>query len=158
VSRNERGLTLVEVMVALVLFLFVFLALMQTALVSIESNMNAALREEAVKIAEERMNDARGRAFNSTYDTLTGAAGATDTGALTAANCPSAAFRAAHPNGRSVQRNIRSIQNFPFCTSLTVQYTVDNPYATVNISIGWQWKGNDYTHNVSTLIKKVMLG
>jgi type IV pilus assembly protein PilV len=67
VLLNKKGLTLVEVMIALVVLLLVFLALMQTALVSIDSNMINALRDEAVNIAEEKMNDER----NKTFDNIT---------------------------------------------------------------------------------------
>ncbi len=46
-------------MIALVVLLVVSLALMQTALVSIDANMTNILRDEAVGIAEMRMNEAR---------------------------------------------------------------------------------------------------
>lgn len=59
VLLNKKGLTLIEVMVALVVLLLVFLALMQTALVSIDSNMINVLRDEAVNIAEEQMSNQR---------------------------------------------------------------------------------------------------
>ena len=70
--KNKKGLTLVEVMISLVVLLLVFLALLQTALVSIDSNMTNVLRDEAVNIAEEQMNIAR----NIDYDSLP--AGTTD--------------------------------------------------------------------------------
>ena len=44
-GMTEAGFTLVEVMIALVVLLLVFLALMQTALVSIDSNMKNNLRD-----------------------------------------------------------------------------------------------------------------
>jgi prepilin-type N-terminal cleavage/methylation domain-containing protein len=62
---NKKGLTLVEVMIALVVLLIVSLALMQTALVSIDANMNNSMRDEAVSVAEMRMNEARNLAWAS---------------------------------------------------------------------------------------------
>ena len=56
---DKKGLTLIEVMVALIVLLLVFLALMQTALLSIDSNMINVLRDEAVNIAEEQMSDCK---------------------------------------------------------------------------------------------------
>ncbi len=54
-------------MIAFVVLLFVFLALMQTALVSIDSNMRNVLRDEAVRVAEERMNAHRNVPFDDHY-------------------------------------------------------------------------------------------
>ncbi|GBE39023.1 hypothetical protein BMS3Bbin08_01641 [bacterium BMS3Bbin08] len=59
VSRNNRGLTLVEILVALVITLVVFLGLMQTAMLSMDVNTNNQLREEAVSIAERRIRELR---------------------------------------------------------------------------------------------------
>ncbi|MEK6691226.1 MAG: type II secretion system protein [Nitrospirota bacterium] len=48
---KSQGLTLVEVLIAMVILLLVSLALMQTALVSIDANMRNVLRDEAVSVA-----------------------------------------------------------------------------------------------------------
>src|SRR3990172_4640679 len=64
-GMTEWGFTLVEVMIALVVLLFVSLAMMQTALVSIDSNMINVLRDEAVRIAEERMSELRNVPFDN---------------------------------------------------------------------------------------------
>lgn len=53
---NKKGLTLVEVLIAMVVLLLVSLAMLQTALLGIDSNMRNVLRDEAVSIAEQRMN------------------------------------------------------------------------------------------------------
>jgi len=63
--QNNAGFTLVEVMIALLVLLFVTLAMMQTALVSIDSNMKNVLRDEAVRIAEQTMNDARSQGYDN---------------------------------------------------------------------------------------------
>ena len=56
---NKTGLTLVEVMIALVVLLFVSLALMQTALVSISANTRNSVRDAVASVAEARLNQAR---------------------------------------------------------------------------------------------------
>ncbi|HET6515079.1 MAG TPA: prepilin-type N-terminal cleavage/methylation domain-containing protein [Thermodesulfovibrionales bacterium] len=152
--RTEKGLTLIEVMIALVVFLFVSLALMQTALLSIDSNMISALRDEGVKVAEQRMNDARSLPFHASNDMLTGAS---DVSSLSAANCPSSAFRASFPTGVAVQRNVRSISNFSFCTNMTVTpipSAINPTSARVTVTAGWQWRGQDYSHSISTIIMR----
>ncbi len=128
---NKKGLTLVEVMIALVIVLLVFLALMQTALVGIDSNTRNALRDEAVSIAEMKMNEAR----NILFDTLL---------AGTTTEPP-------------VNRNFRST-NVRFTVTRTVtNLTTDNKQ--INITVTWEWKektvanGNPYTHSISTIRK-----
>ena len=151
---SKEGLTLVEVLIALVIFLFLSLALMQTALMSIDSNMVSALRNEGVRIAEERMNEARGYPFSLNNDKLS--TNGLDVLALPLANC-SANFIASFASGVLIQRSVRSIQAFNFCTNRTITLLPDlsNPSsANVTVTVGWQWKGKDYVHSVSTLIMK----
>jgi type IV pilus assembly protein PilV len=126
-----RGFTLVEVMIALVITLLVFLALMQTALVGIDSNMINVLRDEAVNIAEMRMNEAR----NTPFDSLASAAPET------------------------VSRNLRNITNFQYTVTRTVTSRgTDNKQ--IDITIRWEWKektvanGNPYTHSISTILRR----
>ena len=145
---NKKGLTLVEVMIALVIFLFVFFALMQTALVSIDANMINTLRSEAVNIAEMRMNEARGIPFTSIVS---------DSVSLSACDCPTGFFA----TGECRSRDVRSISGFNFCTNLTcTEFGGDGDCATddigadnkrVNIVVGWKWKGENYTHSITTI-------
>lgn len=63
VFRNNEGMMMVEVLIALIIALMVSLALMQTALLGIDSNMKNVLRDEAVRVAEEEMNTVRNTPF-----------------------------------------------------------------------------------------------
>ena len=65
VKQNNEGVSLVEVMIALVVMLLVFFALMQTALVGIDANTQNSLRSAAVNIAEIRMNEVRNTPFTA---------------------------------------------------------------------------------------------
>ena len=126
VLTDKKGLTLVEVMIALVVLLIVSLALMQTALVSIDANMTNILRDEAVSIAEMRMNQAR----NIPFDTLVS----------DGADIP-------------IARNVRNITGFSYATRMTVaNLNVDN--RQVDIRVGWTWKGQNYTHNITTILRR----
>ena len=119
VLPDKKGLTLVEVMIALLVLLVVSLALMQTALVSINANMTNVLRDEAVNIAEMRMNE---------------------TLVSEGADIP-------------IARNVRNITGFSYATRMTVaNLTVDN--RQVDIRVGWTWKGQNYTHNITTILRR----
>ncbi len=149
---NKTGLSLVEVMIALVVFLVVFLALMQTALVSISSNMINVMRDEAVSIAEMRMNEARALPFTQTVDSLVGDSADLS---LTATICPANFVTKFGTIGLRVSRNLRNISNFDFCTNRTsVLNSTNTDVKQVTITVGWKWKGEDYTHSISTIVRK----
>jgi len=132
VLKNKKGLTLIEVMISLIVLLLVFLALLQTALVSINSNMVNVLRDEAVNVAEEQMNVAR----NTPFDNLL--AGVTDVS----------------PPPRSL-RNVAET----YTTTRTVT-NINSETKQVIINVTWDWKdrtagnGNPYTHTISAMLRK----
>lgn len=146
-GMTERGFTLVEVMIAMVVSLLVFFALMQTALVSIDSNMKNNLRDEAANIAAMRMEQARNLKYTLSTDNLL-----SDTTAFTAGELPNcSATLAALINGQVVQRNIRNI-TANFCTNRTVT-VIDTNTKRVTIRVGWKWRNEDFNHNISTIVR-----
>lgn len=140
--NSMKGLSLVEVLIAMVILLFVSMALMQTALVSIESNMKNVLRDEAVAVADTRITEARNLGFGALVS---------DGWSLAGQGCP-ADFVAAHPNGRVYYRSLKGISTFSFCTNMwTTNLGVNN--AQVEVTAGWSWKGQTYTHSSSAVIR-----
>lgn len=125
--QDKKGMTLVEVVIALLVLLIVFLALMQTALVGIDANMLNVLRDEAVNIAEEQMNTAR----NIPFDSLT--AGAVDVS----------------PPARS----LRNIAAFTYTVTRTVT-DINTDSKQVDIAVAWDWKENPYTHTILTIVRR----
>jgi prepilin-type N-terminal cleavage/methylation domain-containing protein len=61
---NNKGVTLVEVMISLVIFLIVFMGLMQTALLSIDGNVRNVERDEAIMIANGELDNLKNIPFN----------------------------------------------------------------------------------------------
>lgn len=55
VKQNKKGFTLIEVMVALVIFSFTMLALLSAVGSLVNLNMRNALRNEALSVADENM-------------------------------------------------------------------------------------------------------
>jgi hypothetical protein len=131
-----------------VITLVLFLALMQSALLSIDMNTKNALRNEAVSIAEERMREARSVADKDSFDNDLVSDGS-DTSLLTA-DCPDD-FGS---NGLHVPRNIKNIPSHDFCTNQTVApLTGDNRYKQVTITVGWKWKDEPSSHTVSSIVR-----
>ena len=115
VNPNREGVSLVEVMIALVVMLLVFFALMQTALVGIDSNTQNSLRSEAVNIAELRMNEVRNTPFDSILSDSGSPSTVFDTSCTSGCNdCPSG-----FSTGECRCRDVKSISEFKFCTNVT---------------------------------------
>ncbi|OGW28584.1 MAG: hypothetical protein A2X59_06775 [Nitrospirae bacterium GWC2_42_7] len=131
VLSDKKGLSLVEVMIALVVLLLVVLALMQTALLSIDANMNNLLRDEAVNIAEQHIIAIR----NTPFDSVTA------TGYVADAPTPETkAFRNfALPGGYAIRRQVTDLG-------------LDNKQ--VDIEVTWTWKGESYTHIINSILRR----
>lgn len=143
-GMTEGGLTLIEMMIALVVLLLVSLAMMQTALVSIDANMTNVLRDEAVGIAEMRMNEAR----NTVFDSL-----ASDSTSLpSGVDCPATFTIDGSANGQRIRRNIRNISNKDFCSRMRASGSGDT--RQIDVEVRWRWKGQDYTHTISTIVRR----
>ena len=132
---NKKGMTLIEVMIALVILLIVMLALMQTVTLGINSNVNNLLRDEATKIAELRITELRNTLFT--------------VGALAAT---------AGTDEAAVQRQFRN-----FAVNFTPRRTITDlggDDKRVDIAITWEWRnrtvatGNPYTYTVSTIVRR----
>lgn len=99
--RNEKGMTLVEVMISMVILLLVFVGLIQASLLSIDYNTRNELRDEAVRVAAESMAGVRATPF--------GNAALVDTGGNWV-TFPSLGTSGAVLPGGPVRRNIRLFQ------------------------------------------------
>jgi type IV pilus assembly protein PilV len=125
VITNNKGVSLIEVMIALVILLVTSLALMQTALLGISMNVQNAMRDEAVNVAEMEMNDLRNLPFDS-IDTA-----ATSTVA---------------------SRNLRGfIVNYAISPQVA---NINSNSKQINISVAWSYRGKAYTHGITTILRK----
>lgn len=152
--KDKRGVSLVEVMIALVVLLLVFMGLMQTALMSIDHNMRNILRDEAIGIGSMEMEQARSEPFTS----MVSDTNSLSAGGCAVADCPTG-FSA---TGVCVLRDVRNISGFKFCTNVSCTElggdgdcsTDDSDNKRLNITVGWKWKGEDYRHSIATLRRR----
>jgi type II secretory pathway pseudopilin PulG len=56
-------MVLVELMMAVIILLIVSLALMQTSILSIDANARTMIRDEAVRLAESKMDEMKNRSY-----------------------------------------------------------------------------------------------
>ncbi len=129
VLQDSKGMSLVEVMIAILLLFIVSVALMQTSLLGFQQNTRNSMREEAVRIADQIVGDLRARTYTlATTDPL-----------LTAGT-----------TSATVTRNLRSFQaNFATTTNIT-DISPENKQVTVRVD--WAFRGSNYSHITNAIL------
>lgn len=128
VKLNNKGMSLLEVLIATLFLMVVSLALVQTSLLGFQENLRNSLREEAVRIADQRIGELRARAFTD------------------------ALLNAGPPTTATVTRNIRSFQkNYSVTTTIT-DLTSDNKQITAQVD--WTYKGSPFSHSTTVILGK----
>ena len=154
VLKNNKGVSLVEVLIALIVSLILFLALMQSALLSISMNTKNVIRDEAINVAEERMRLLRGLPFDEAELQDTAGVFIDDFDKDETVLC----------NGETRAHNTfcRNFKNFelPFTSEKKIKDIPDTATATakqIEIRIKWDWEdhteanGNPYTHTITSI-------
>jgi type II secretory pathway pseudopilin PulG len=129
VSKNSAsGMTLVEVLVSLVIVFIVFLGLSSSGLVVLNENIKNELRDEAVSVADNAMQDARRVLFNNLVTLPAG----------------------------NVLRQVRNV-NRPFSVTRTVTI-LDGDNRQVTINVVWTrtegGQTQSYSHQAVTVVRR----
>lgn len=130
---NNKGVTLVEVMISLVILLFVFMGLIQASLVSINSNLRNEIRDAAVGIAAENMARAR----------------ATSIDLLTVQFCPPAPA-----NTTTVTRQVRSANQQYFVTGTCLFPDPNSAQITVRVDYTAPGDGVQSTQTINSIVRR----
>lgn len=130
VNSDNKGFTLLEFLVAVVIMTVGLLALLQTVNLSIIHNMTNQLRNEAIYVADERMSNEKMKPF----------------GAISSAGAP----------GRINSYSYMRPNSGVFVNYSVVKTTTDQTAYTKNIDIAvsWRYRGVRYTHSLSTLVSQ----
>ncbi len=128
VFRNKEGMTLLEVMIALVLLMIISLALVKMSLLAMDTNVQNEMRDAAVSVAEQRMNELRNTPFT---DPLMLATPGTVESAITA--------------------TVRSVpQSFTPTRAIT---DINSTTKQVALYVSWVYHGMTYTHSITTVLR-----
>ncbi|MCX5815605.1 MAG: prepilin-type N-terminal cleavage/methylation domain-containing protein [Proteobacteria bacterium] len=65
VQRNKKGFTLIETLIAVSILTIAMLAMLNTIVISFQYGLRNSIRNEAVKMAEKKMNELRNTTFSS---------------------------------------------------------------------------------------------
>jgi len=131
VKIDNRGMSLIEVLAAILILMIVWLALMQMSLIGYRENMKNILRDEAINVAEVRMNELRNLLFDDGL--LDETAGTTEA---------------------PVERKVRaSFGTFPFTPTRTISI-LSADTKQVTISVAWSWKKKNFTHTITSIVRE----
>lgn len=125
-SNRHQGFTLVEVMIALLIFMVIALGLAKGEIAALWAQRNNIFRDEALRLAEDELSRLKGEQF-----TLSGTAAALTAGAWSANQNITVNMR----NG--AQTFARSIQITDIATSAIAMKRID-------VAVGWT-QGNNAT-------------
>jgi type IV pilus assembly protein PilV len=130
VSINKRGFTLIELLVAIVILSVGLLALLQTVNIALMHNASNMLRSEAIQLADEQMALEMSKPF-ALISTVPSTKPA---------------------NVKLISRQVNlTYENY----SVVKRGTVVSPNTTnVNVSVSWRYKGQYYSHAVTSMLSK----
>ncbi len=161
VLRDRKGVTLVEVLVALVILLVVFMGLIQAALLSIENNAVNILRDEGVRLGSDTMAALRSSPFDdldrsgmppNDLANLNFIMSSTSGNATQVAN--------ARRLGINTRRTIRNVLGANYVIEvwvldLEVVAPPNNINKQVTVEVRWDWKGATNRHRFVTLLRRI---
>ena len=123
-SGHNDGFTIVELMISMVIILFVALAMMQTAMMTMEANARNVIRDEGVRIASEKLNELK----TVVEADLAAMDGTTET----------------------VDRDIRNM-TITYTVTYGVTTLAANEAARIEVKVEWSWRQQDYDATLSTI-------
>jgi type II secretory pathway pseudopilin PulG len=124
--KSERGLTLLETVIALAIVFIVFLGLTDASLLVVDYNIKNTVRDEGVSVAETEMAAVR--------------------------EIPFSAIPVGVTNRPAVTRQIRGLAMAYTPTWTITALNADNLQVVVNV--GWTRRGKPYNHQATTLVRK----
>ena len=133
VLSSNKGMTLIEAMISIVILLVVSLALMKTSILGTKTNMQNALRDEAVNIVDMRIDQLRNVPFPTPPAT----------------NDLTAIINATEP---PEPRRFRAFSVNYNPTRTVADINADSKQVTMSVS--WIYSGQTFTHTVTTIMRK----
>ena len=134
---NKNGMTLIEVMISLVILMFVSLAVLQTAMVGMRTNLQNSMRDEAVNVVDLRMNELHSMATGTLFDG----------GDLSTVPNPKTTVEPV------ISRTLRGA-SVTYTPTRTVSL-IDTNTKQITMSASWLFSGQTYTHSVTSIMRRL---
>jgi len=134
---NKIGSSLIEVLVAIVILAIVAVALMQSSIIVLQTSVQNEIRDEAVRLAEQRMSELRS------------GPGGFDNADPGGGNLDLVAGTVEYP---TVTRQIRNAP-VPFTVTKNV-VGLDADTKQVSVTVSWKFRGQQYNHSIMSLMRR----
>lgn len=132
VKHNRKGFTLVEVMVSLIILAVGLVGSLMGIMAAVDYNQNNAIRNGAVKLAQEQQEAIRNMPFASLATIPQGEAGKV-----------------------IVQRQFRkSLVSYDVIRNLQSTNIGTNNLTLVGITVRWQFKNRSHTYTLETMVRQ----
>ncbi|WP_239077494.1 prepilin-type N-terminal cleavage/methylation domain-containing protein [Geobacter sp. SVR] len=125
-SFDNKGFTLIEFLVAIVILMVGLLGLLQTVNYAIVHNTTNALRQEALVLADERMNLEKAK--------------------------PYALIQAPYLRNFSSSRVVNG--GFRMYSVAQNNTALASPTKNIDIQVSWRYKNQRFTHSISSLVSQ----
>jgi type IV pilus assembly protein PilV len=136
--NKDKGFTLIEVMMAILILMVGMIGLLQAINLTMEVNLRNQVREEAVYVGEKVMNEMRGRGFDNI-----------SVAAIPSQSCSYQTYQ--------IPSRLRGInRTYDVTRSSRVLSIVDSKPATkeLTVLVNWTYKGTTYENRVVAPISK----
>ncbi len=132
VSRDKRGFTLIEVLISMFVLLVGLLGALIGAFAALDYNQNNLMRSEAIKIAQEQMENLRNARWGAPVLSVNAVDGFTDTTA-------------------TVSRTVRKAPT-NFTVTRRVATDTSNPYVLfLRVTVQWAFKDRVKSYNIESI-------
>jgi prepilin-type N-terminal cleavage/methylation domain-containing protein len=126
-ASNDKGYSLIEVLIALFLAALVFAGLLKSSLLVMNTNLENLLRDEATSVADQQMTQVKNTPFNTLPSVYT-------------------------QQTTTTTRSIRGMTTIAFVTTQTVN-PLDVNNKSVTIQVSWTRNGQTRIQTYATLMR-----
>jgi len=140
--RNSKGVTLIEVLIAMTILLIVFMGLISASIVAISANTRNEIRDEAVRLTSDVMTKLRVAPFDDINR---------DGVADPVIGVPPANQLIFNWDSDGTANGIQNIVIKNATVPLTILVTVswlDADHKRITIRTSWTWQGETMTHTI----------
>jgi|Deesub1362B_J571_1020462.scaffolds.fasta_scaffold00061_113 prepilin-type N-terminal cleavage/methylation domain-containing protein len=148
VKIDNRGFTLIELMISLVIILIMMLGIIGMLTLSMQENIDSMLREEAIKVAEEILNEIRALPFEEVAPS----------GTWSDANFEAVlGYPSTDPDPNALNPPLdRGFRGFiiHYTPKVRVTYYGNLPdLKEIEVTVEWEFKGGNKSHTIRTIIR-----